>query len=46
MYKFLTTYLPKNLANIAIALWYFFLIAVNLYCGIAAAQGAFQYVGW
>jgi hypothetical protein len=46
MYKFLTTFLPKNLANIAIALWYALLIIVNLYCGIAFAQGTFQYVGW
>ena len=46
MYKLLTTYLPKKLANIAIAFWYFFLIMFNLYCGMAVAQGAFQYVGW
>ena len=46
MYKFLTSFLPKSLANIMIDLWYFFLIMFNLYCGIAVAQGAFQYVGW
>jgi hypothetical protein len=46
MYKFLITYLPKSLANVLIALWYFFLIALNVYCGISATQGAFQYVGW
>ena len=46
MYKFLITYLPKSLANITMALWYFFLIILNIYCGIAVAQGAFQYVGW
>ena len=34
------------LANIVIALWYFILILLNIYCGISAAQGAFQYVGW
>lgn len=46
MYKFLRTYLPKTLANILIALWYFLLIVFNVYCGISATQGAFQYVGW
>ena len=46
MYKLLRTYLPKSLANVLIALWYFFLIIVNVYCGISATQGAFQYVGW
>ena len=46
MYKFLITYLPKSLANIMMGLWYFFLIIFNIYCGIAAAQGAFKYVGW
>ena len=46
MYKFLITYLPKSLANIVMALVYFVLIILNIYCGIAAAQGAFQYVGW
>jgi hypothetical protein len=46
MYKFLITHLPKSLANIVIALWYFILILLNIYCGIGASQGAFQYVGW
>ena len=35
MYKFLITYLPKSLANIMVALWYFVLIMLNIYCGIA-----------
>ena len=34
------------LANIVIAMWYFILILLNIYCGISAAQGEFQYVGW
>ena len=46
MYKFLTRYVPKTIANILIGLWYFLLMAVNLYCGISASQGAFAYVGW
>jgi len=46
MYKFLITHLPKSLANIMIALWYFFLIVFNIYCGVAVSQGEFQYVGW
>ena len=46
MYKLLITYLPKSIANVTIALWYFFLIMVNLYCAIAFNQGTFQYVGW
>jgi hypothetical protein len=46
MYKFLITFLPKRLANIIIGLWYLFLIVLNSYCGVAVAQGAFQYVGW
>ena len=42
MYKFLITYLPKTLANILIALWYFFLIVVNVYCGISATKVLFS----
>jgi hypothetical protein len=38
MYKFLITHLPKMLANIVIALWYFILILLNIYCGISAAR--------
>jgi hypothetical protein len=46
MYKFLITYFPKKIANILIALWYLFLIILNVYCGVSATQGAFEYVGW
>jgi hypothetical protein len=46
MYKFLASYFPRKIANILIGLWYFFLLVVNVYCGISATQGAFAYVGW
>jgi hypothetical protein len=46
MYKFLLKYLPKSIANFVMGLWYFFLIAMNIYCIASGAQGAFQYVGW
>ena len=46
MYKLLTKYFSKRVANFIMGLWYFLLVILNVYCLVSGVQGAFQYVGW
>ena len=47
MYKFLLRYFPNGIANFIMALWYLFLIIMNVYSGISVGQqGDFRYLGW
>jgi len=47
MYKFLSQYLPKSLANAIIVLWYVLLILYNLHLFFANLEdGKFKYIGW
>ncbi len=46
MYKLLTKYCSKRVANFTMGFWYFLLVILNIYCIVSGVQGAFQYVGW
>ena len=46
MYKLLTKYFSKRVANITMGIWYFLLVILNIYCIVSGVQGAFEYVGW